>query len=70
MFHTNNKELRDFVNNIVEFNINGLVAENAVEVKYQGVPVGGYNKLIDRLLEGVDTMFGVDFLRIGQSGKL
>jgi UDP-galactopyranose mutase len=28
MFHTNNKELRDFVNNIVEFNINGHVAEN------------------------------------------
>lgn len=33
MFHTNNKELWDFVNNIVEFNINGLVAENVAEAK-------------------------------------
>ena len=29
--------------------------------KYQGIPIGGYNKLIDGLLEGVDTMTGVDF---------
>ncbi len=29
--------------------------------KYQGIPIGGYNKLIDGLLEGVDTMVGVDF---------
>ena len=29
---------------------------------YQGVPIGGYNKLIDGLLEGVDTMVNVDFI--------
>ncbi len=29
--------------------------------KYQGIPVGGYNKLIDALLEGVETRTGVDF---------
>lgn len=29
--------------------------------KYQGIPVGGYNKLIDGLLEGIDTKTGVDF---------
>ncbi len=29
--------------------------------KYQGIPVGGYNKLIDKLLEGVETKTGVDF---------
>ena len=29
--------------------------------KYQGIPIGGYNKLIDGLLEGVNTMTGVDF---------
>ena len=28
---------------------------------YQGVPIGGYNKLIDGLLKGVDTMVNVDF---------
>ena len=31
--------------------------------KYQGIPIGGYNKLIDGLLEGVDTMTGVDFIK-------
>lgn len=30
--------------------------------KYQGIPVGGYNKLIDGLLEGIETRIGVDFL--------
>lgn len=29
--------------------------------KYQGIPVGGYNQLIDRLLDGVETKTGVDF---------
>ena len=29
--------------------------------KYQGIPVGGYNKLIDGLLEGSDTKTDIDF---------
>lgn len=29
--------------------------------KYQGIPIGGYNKLIERLLEGVETKANVDF---------
>lgn len=29
--------------------------------RYQGIPIGGYNKLIDGLLEGVDCKTGVDF---------
>ena len=29
--------------------------------KYQGIPVGGYNKLIDGLLAGVDTLVNIDF---------
>lgn len=28
---------------------------------YQGIPIGGYNKLINGLLEGVDTKTGIDF---------
>lgn len=28
---------------------------------YQGIPIGGYNKLIDGLLEGSDVMLDVDF---------
>ena len=30
--------------------------------RYQGIPIGGYNKLIDGLLDGVETMTGVDFI--------
>jgi len=29
--------------------------------KYQGIPIGGYNKLIDGLLNGIETKTGVDF---------
>lgn len=29
--------------------------------KYQGIPIGGYNRLIERLLDGVETRTGVDF---------
>ena len=29
--------------------------------KYQGIPVGGYNKLIDGLLDGIEIRTGVDF---------
>lgn len=31
--------------------------------KYQGIPMGGYNKLIDGLLEGADTKVSVDFFK-------
>lgn len=30
--------------------------------KYQGIPNGGYNKLIEGLLDGVETMTGIDFI--------
>ena len=29
--------------------------------KYQGIPEGGYNKLVAGLLEGIDTMIDIDF---------
>ena len=29
--------------------------------KYQGIPIGGYNKLIDGLLAGIETRTGVEF---------
>lgn len=30
---------------------------------YQGIPIGGYNVLINRLLEGIDTQTGCDYLK-------
>ena len=31
--------------------------------RYQGIPVGGYNELIEALLEGIEVRTGVDYLR-------
>lgn len=31
--------------------------------RYQGIPVGGYNKLIEALLDGIEVRTGVDFLK-------
>lgn len=31
--------------------------------RYQGIPIGGYNKLIDGLLEGIDCKTDVDFFK-------
>tara|TARA_R110000787_G_scaffold6697_9_gene23289 strand:- start:6814 stop:7920 length:1107 start_codon:yes stop_codon:yes gene_type:complete len=30
---------------------------------YQGIPIGGYNKLIDGLLDGIETKTGIDFFK-------
>jgi UDP-galactopyranose mutase len=29
---------------------------------YQGIPIGGYTKLIEKLIDGIDTKLGVDYL--------
>lgn len=31
--------------------------------KYQGIPVGGYNRLISGLLNGIETRTGADFIK-------
>ena len=31
--------------------------------KYQGIPIGGYNKLIEGLLKGIETRTGIDFFK-------
>lgn len=30
--------------------------------KYQGIPIGGYTRIIEKLLEGIEVRLGVDFL--------
>ena len=35
--------------------------------KYQGIPIGGYNKLIEGLLEGIECKTGVDFFENRES---
>ena len=36
---------------------------NYFKDKYQGIPIGGYNKLIDKLLAGIECKVGVDFFK-------
>ena len=36
---------------------------NYFDDKYQGIPVGGYNRLVDGLLAGVECRTGVDFFK-------
>lgn len=53
------KELPAFI--IKRIPVRMIFDNNYFNDKYQGIPVGGYNKLIDGLLEGVDTLTNVDF---------
>ena len=34
---------------------------NYFNAKYQGIPIGGYNQIIERMLEGCDVILGEDF---------
>ena len=34
---------------------------NYFNARFQGIPMGGYNQIIDRLLEGVEVKLGVDY---------
>ena len=36
---------------------------------YQGIPIGGYNRLVERLLNGVETRAGVDFAELRESWR-
>lgn len=53
------KELPVFI--IKRLPVRMIFDNNYFNDKYQGIPVGGYNKLIDGLLKDVDTITGVDF---------
>lgn len=53
------KELPAFI--IRRLPVRLVFDNNYFNDRYQGIPIGGYNRLIDALLEGVDTRTGVDF---------
>lgn len=53
------KELPAFI--IKRLPVRMVYDNNYFNDRYQGIPKGGYNKLIEGLLEGVDSMTGVDF---------
>lgn len=53
------KELPAFIINRLPVRM--VYDNNYFNDTYQGIPIGGYNKLINRLLEGVECKIGVDF---------
>ena len=53
------KELPAFI--IKRLPVRMIFDNNYFNDRYQGIPVGGYNKLIEGLLDGVETMVNVDF---------
>ena len=53
------KELPAFI--IRRLPVRMVYDNNYFNDKYQGIPIGGYNKLIDGLLEGTECKTGVDF---------
>lgn len=53
------KELPAFI--IKRLPVRMIFDNNYFNDKYQGIPVGGYNKLIEGLLEGVECMTDVNF---------
>ncbi|MBR7153938.1 MAG: UDP-galactopyranose mutase [Paludibacteraceae bacterium] len=55
------KELPAFI--IKRLPVRFVFDNNYFNDKYQGIPEGGYNRLIDALLEGVDTQTNCDFFK-------
>ena len=55
------KELPAFI--IRRLPVRLVFDNNYFNDRYQGIPIGGYNRLIEALLEGVDTRTGVDFFQ-------
>ena len=55
----NCKDLPAFI--IKRLPVRFVFDNNYFNDKYQGIPIGGYNKLIDGLLTGIKTRTGVDF---------
>lgn len=55
------KDLPAFI--IKRLPVRMIFDNNYFNDKYQGIPIGGYNKLINGLLEGIDTKANFDFFR-------
>ena len=53
------KELPAFI--IKRLPVRLVFDNNYFNDKYQGIPIGGYNKLIEGLLDGIEVRTGVDF---------
>ena len=55
------KELPSFI--IKRLPVRFTYDNNYFNDRYQGIPIGGYNKIIDKMLEKCDIELGVDYLK-------
>lgn len=55
------KELPSFI--IKRLPVRFTFDNNYFNDKYQGIPIGGYNKIVEKMLEGIDVKLGVDFFK-------
>lgn len=59
------KDLPAFI--IKRLPVRFIYDNNYFNDKYQGIPIGGYNKLIDGLLDGVETRTGLNFFTLKET---
>ena len=43
---------------------------NYFNARYQGIPIGGYTQIVEKMLEGIDVKTGEDFFDLKKTGKL
>lgn len=55
------KEIPSFI--IKRLPVRFVFDNNYFNDKYQGIPIGGYNALVEGLLEGIETMLNVDYIK-------
>ena len=70
IFHTNNKTIWDYINQFAEFNnyikspfINDDRINSYFNDKYQGIPIGGYTQIFEKLLDGIEVLLEVSFFQ-------
>ena len=54
------KDLPDFI--VKRLPVRLTFDNNYFNALYQGIPIGGYTKMVERMLEGVEVRLGVDYL--------
>ncbi len=57
IFHTDDEAIWKYVNRYTKF----LPYDGGFQVRYQGIPVGGYNELIKGLLKDIPTVTGISY---------
>lgn len=64
IFHTNQKELWDYVNQYTQFL---AFLEGNYEDQYAGVPADGYDPLIEQLLKGAGVVTGLSYQKLTEA---